>query len=551
MVRGVPIVTLSLRNAIRFFAVLLAALLLAAPAASALPVPPPPPPPPPMVSVIVQQWDGNSNAAQIALTNLGGYVTASLPVVGGFAAMLPQNAVGALSSNPAVRVVSADAVVLPQDVPPTSGAPSVYRDVIGATTANANGRAGQGVTVAVIDSGVSNVPDLAGRLVNVTDSPGHTATCVNFSSEAGCADSYGHGTFVAGLIAGNGASSGGALQGVAPAANILALKLSGADGTSNVSKVLAAIQWVLVNKDTYGIKVLNLSLRVDSSLSYRLDPVNMAVERAWSAGIVVVVSAGNMGAGPHTIAKPADDPWVISVGSVDDHGTATVADDVVSSFSSRGPTATDGITKPDVAVPGRSLVSLRSPGSAVDAAYPYFVDSNYRRGSGTSFSSGIVSGAAAVLVGADPTISNDRVKFELMSAGRPVSGAGANEVGAGVFDIEAARTAPAGLANQGQFHPMFFPGGTGTSADWQGSNWQGSNWQGYWQGSNWQGSNWQGSNWQGSNWQGSNWQGSNWQGSNWQGSNWQGSNWQGSNWQGSNWQGSNWQGSNWQSGYWS
>ncbi|MEY2461416.1 MAG: serine protease AprX [Acidimicrobiaceae bacterium] len=470
-----------------------------------------------MVSVIVQQWDGNDPTARFVLSNLGGTITANLPIIGGFAASIPQNAVGALSSSAAVRVVSADAVVLPQEVPPTTGAPSVYRDVVGATTANAKGNSGQGVTVAVIDSGVSNVPDLAGRLVSVTNpTTGQAAPCVNLSSESGCADSYGHGTFVAGLIAGNGASSNGALPGVAPAANILALKLSGADGTSNVSKVLAAIQWVLVNKDVYGIKVLNLSLRVDSSLSYRLDPVNMAVERAWSAGIVVVVSAGNMGSGPHTIAKPADDPWVISVGSVDDQGTASIADDAVSSFSSRGPTAPDGLAKPDVSVPGRSLVSLRSPGSAVDAAYPAFVGDSYRRGSGTSFSAGIVSGAAAVLLAADPTMSNDRVKFALMSSGRPVTGAGANEVGAGVFDIEAARNAPPGVANRNIFHPMFFPGGASTAADFQGSNWQGSNWQGLsWQGSNWQGSNWQGSNWQGSNWQGSNWQGSNWQSGYW------------------------------------
>jgi serine protease AprX len=261
---------------------------------------------------------------------------------------------------------------------------------------------------------------------------------------------------------------------------------------------------------------------------------------------VVVVSAGNMGAGPHTIAKPADDPWVISVGSVDDHGTASLADDNVSSFSSRGPTPTDGLTKPDLAVPGRSLVSLRAPGSSVDAAYPFFVDGNYRRGSGTSFSSGIVSGAAAVLVADNPTLTNDRVKFELMSSGRPVAGASANDVGSGVLDIGGARTAPAGMANQNQFHPMFFAGGAGSPTDWLGCSFTGSNWQSFWEGSNWQGSNWQGSNWQGSNWQGSNWQGSNWQGSNWQGSNWQGS-----NWQGSNWQGSNWQGSNWQSGYWS
>ncbi len=548
--------TLSRRNVARFAAAVFAALVVGFQATAAAILPPPPP----MVPVIVQQWNYGDPSVRTALATLGGSVTADLPVINGFAATIPQTAIGSLSGNPAVRAVTADAVVLPQDVPADGGAPSVYRDVVGASAANAAGRTGAGVTVAVIDSGVSNVPDLAGRLVSVPNGSG-TATCVNFSNESGCNDSYGHGTFVAGLIAGNGASSNGAYPGVAPSANILALKLSGRDGTSTVSKVLAAIQWVVFNRDAYGIKVLNLSLRVDSSLSYRIDPVNLAVERAWSAGLVVVVSAGNMGAGARTIAKPADDPWVISVGSVDDQGTVAVGDDVVSSFSSRGPTATDGIVKPDVVVPGRSLVSLRSPGSYVDEHYPYFVGGSYRRGSGTSFSAGIVSGAAAVLLGDNPSLSNDRVKFELTSSGRPVTGAAATDAGAGVLDVEAARVAPAGTANAGLFQPLFFPTGIPSTADalnlvidgatWTGSNWQGSNWQGSnWQGSNWQGSNWQGSNWQGSNWQGSNWQGSNWQGSNWQGSNWQGSNWQGSNWQGSNWQGSNWQGSNWQSGYW-
>src|SRR5262249_42667598 len=160
-------------------------------------------------------------------------------------------------------------------------------------------------------------------------------------------------------------------------------------------------------------------------------PVNLAVERAWSAGLVVVVSAGNMGSGAATIAKPADDPWVISVGSVDDHGTASTADDTVSSFSSRGPTPTDAIAKPDVVAPGRSLISLRSPGSYVDEHYPYFVGNDYRRGSGTSFSAPIVSAAAALLLGDNPTLSNDRIKFELMNTAQLPAGAAATDVGAG------------------------------------------------------------------------------------------------------------------------
>src|SRR5581483_5966114 len=224
--------------------------------------------------------------------------------------------------------------------PPSDGGPrSVYNQAIGAVSTQQSGNQGQGVTVAVLDTGVSSVPDLANRIVSIPlDPAGLLRTpCLNLSSESTCDDNFGHGTFIAGLIAGSGASSFGQYKGVAPQANILAVKLAGRDGISSVSQVLAGIQWVVANKDQFGIRVMNLSLRTDSNLSYRLDPMNFAVEQAWAKGIVVVVSAGNSGPGPQTIAKPADDPWVISVGSTDDHGTATLGDDAVVGFSSRGP----------------------------------------------------------------------------------------------------------------------------------------------------------------------------------------------------------------------
>ena len=545
---------------------LLAALLVltgAAPAGALLGVTPPPPPP--TVKVIVQQWHAADSTVRDHVVVLGGTVTRDLPIIGGFSATVPEAAVETLTTSLGVRAVTFDAPVEPEGLDVDGGAASVYRKVIDTPTGS-SAPTGAGVTVAVVDTGVSTVPDLADNLVTVTGPGGATSPCLNLSTEAGCQDSYGHGTFIAGLIAGDGVR-----KGIAPDAGILAVKLSGRDGSSSVSQVLAALQWLIEHKDVYDIGVINLSLRVASNLSYRVDPMNLGVQQAWANGIVVVVSAGNQGAGAETIAKPGDDPWVITVGSTDDRGTVGLGDDAVSSFSSRGPTYTDGIVKPDVVVPGRSLVSLRSPGSAADEAFPAFVDGTYRRGSGTSFSAGIVSGAAAVLRAADPTASNDRIKFALMSTARPLAGASATEQGAGVVDLTKALAAPAGEANGHLFHPIFNAAVPGVSADWlgslwnltwDGSNWQGSNWQGSnWQGSNWQGSNWQaldweGSNWQigdwqGSNWQGSNWQGSNWQGSNWQTANWQGSNWQGSNWQDSSWQGSNWQGSNWQTSYWS
>jgi serine protease AprX len=502
------------------------------------------PPPAPMVDVIVQQWNGADTGPGALVTQLGGRVTRPLPIVMGFAARVPADTIATIAANPGVRVVSPDNVVLPQlaasGTPTLTERPSVYRESVGASAAAARGYTGAGTTVAIIDTGVSNVPQLAGRLVPVTDVAGNTSPCLNLSTEAGCHDNYGHGTFVAGMV-----------NGVAPDAKILAIKLSGRDGKSNVSTVLAALGWVIENRDAYDIDVLNMSLRTDSTLSYRLDPLNLAVERAWMRGITVVISAGNQGPDARTIAKPADDPWVLSVAAVDDAGTAAVLDDAPAAFSSRGPTFADGLAKPDVAAPGKSVVSLRSPGSAADADFPYFVDDAHRRGSGTSFAAPVVAGAAAVYLQARPSATNDNVKFALMATARG-GGSAPDAVGRGVVDVNAAIDAPAGKANATLFHPLLCTCGVPSSTDVVGLVHQGVSMEGTnWQGTNWQGTNWQGTNWQGTNWQTSQWQGTNWQGTNWQGTNWQGTNWQGTNWQGTNWQGTNWQGTNWQTGYWS
>jgi serine protease AprX len=156
---------------------------------------------------------------------------------------------------------------------------------------------------------------------------------------------------MAGLVAGNGASGAGGATGTAPEARVLSVKVAGADGAADVSTVLAGLQWVVSFRERYGIDVLNLSLGTDSTQSWQDDPLNYAVERAWDAGIVVVVAAANTGPAPGTIAKPGDDPWVVTVGAVDGQGTPGVGDDRVPDFSSRGPTR-DGVAKPDVVAPG-------------------------------------------------------------------------------------------------------------------------------------------------------------------------------------------------------
>lgn len=502
------------------------------------------------VGVIVQTVRGSGAAAERAVERSGGTVTRDLPIVDGFSARVPAGALATLRHEPGVRAITFDRIVVPlEDAAPPATPNAENTATMRAPEVWSAGYTGAGVTVAVIDTGVSEVPDLAGRIVPVTDdATGVVASCVNFSGEPGCQDSYGHGTFVAGVVAGNGASSGGRWSGVAPGARIVAVKLSGRDGAADVSTLLAAIQWVVSYRDRYGIRVLNLSVGSDSPQSYRIDPLNYAVERAWRAGIVVVTSASNRGPNPATITKPADDPWVVTVGAIDDRGTAGTSDDTVPNFSGRGPTLADAVAKPDLVAPGAHIVGLRAPGSALDEAFPRFVGDWYRKGSGTSFAAPAVAGTVALMLERDPSLLPDRVKHALVASARATASADPYTVGAGLLDAAAGVLAtPEGTANQG----LAFSDGSGsldasrgtlrvetidvlggtvtisgeltqqlalfdrvgyTTLEWTGASWQGASWQGAsWQGASWQGASWQGASWQGASWQGASWQGASWQ----------------------------------------
>jgi len=492
--------------------------------------------------VIVQKRAGAGSAPEEAVRRLGGQVTRFLPIVGGFAATVPATVAGELARLPGVRAVTPDGRLRVQGTADTSSTiRSVYPKVVRADAAWQQGVTGRGVTVAVLDTGVASVPDLSGRLVQVRDDlTGKVAPCKNLSGELDCNDRYGHGTFIAGLVAGSGASSGGKWKGVAPEASILSVKAAGADGSADVSNILAAIQWVVSFKDRYNIRVLNLSLGTDSKQDWKVDPLNYAVERAWAAGMTVVVSASNEGPAAGTITKPADDPWVITVGATDDRGTAGVSDDQLPDFSGRGPTA-HGLAKPDVAAPGAHVISLRAPGSAIDNKYPYYVDGSYRRGSGTSMATGVVSGVAALMLQANPGLTPDRVKYALTATARDAASSDPMAVGSGLVDASAAAfSAPAGVANldlalsngQGSLALsrgsvqvqtdsllgtvlgpvlgatltaqllLWNPGGY-SGAQWVPSDWYVSTWEVYrWYRVNWYGNDWPGFKWRGSTWYG-------------------------------------------------
>ena len=500
-------------------------------------------PPSDDVVVLVTARDGRVGEAVQVVEGLGGTVAMSLPVVGGFAAEVPVAALSQLEVSPAVAALRQDQHVQVQasGADPGGGPSSAYRDVIGATTLSAAGRSGAGVTVALVDTGVAPVDDLRGRIVPVTDDvTGTVSDCVDFSGEGHCGDSYGHGTFMAGIIAGNGAASGGTHVGVAPGARILSLKVAGADGSSDVSKVVAAIQWVVSYRERYGIEVLNLSLGTDSVQSWEVDPFNYAVERAWEAGITVVVSASNRGPSARTVSKPGDDPYVITVGAIDDRGTRPAGDDRLPDFSSRGPTAA-GVAKPDVVAPGVRLVSLRAPDSTIDRNFAESVDGAYHRGSGTSMSTAAVTGGVALLIEQHQDWTPGQVKQALRSTAVRTASTDPSAVGSGLVDLVAAsRTAPASFptpwrhssglgsldASRGNVRVegatvqeagsttllsagilLWDPVGLLTG-EWSARTWPVSPWAGHqWHTTTWAGDNWHGDNWHGDNWHGD-WTGS-------------------------------------------
>jgi serine protease AprX len=244
-------------------------------------------------------------------------------------------------------------------------------------------------------------------------------------------DSYGHGTHVAGIIAGNSTnrpssdSLRGRYAGVAPEANLISIKASDEKGDATILDVIYGLQFAVDFRSNYNIRVVNLSLESTQAESYRTDPLDAAVESAWFKGLVVVAAAGNRGTADDAVSyAPGNDPYVISVGGVDDLGTKPAIDDKLASWSSRG-TTQDGFAKPEVVAPGARIVSNLAPGSAFTTmCSTCIVDRQYIRAGGTSMSAPMVAGAVALLLERRPSLTPDQVKGALVANTRKVMDGG-------------------------------------------------------------------------------------------------------------------------------
>jgi serine protease AprX len=376
-----------------------------------------------------------------------GRVTASMSLIHGFAVQLPAKQAKTLGRDRHVVALTLNTRVHSQGV--SSGALyTKFPKTIRADKLWKRGITGRGVGVAVIDTGIAgNAADFRGAdggsrvVANVVTAPGaKTAT-----------DGFGHGTHVAGIIAGNSFNRAqgdplyGRYVGVAPDANLIAVKASDEAGNSTVLDVIRGIQFVVDHKDDLNIRILNLSLSSDTPTSYKWDPLDAAVEYAWQHGIVVVAAAGNRGNVYDAVQySPANDPFVISVGGADEDGDYGKGEKA--SWSSAG-TTQDGFSKPDVMAPGAHIVSVLAPGSAFAALCPScIIAGSYFKAGGTSMAAPVVSGAAALLLQARPNLTPDQVKTLLMSTDKPIKGSNAGEI-----DVERAAFTPVpySLANAG------------------------------------------------------------------------------------------------------
>ena len=394
---------------------------------------------------------------------------------------------------------------------------------------------GAGVTVAVIDTGISPVAglDAPGKVINGLD-----LSSENSASSTRFLDAVGHGTHIAGIIAGRdgrgtstkGSDDASKFTGIAPDARLLNVKVGGADGDSegavNTAQVVTAIDWVVAHRNDNGmnVRVLNMSSGAAAGQSFGADPLARAVENAWRAGIVVVAAAGNEG-GTSKLVMPAADPYVIAVGSSDNEGTPEVADDTLSTFTNPGTSDRHA----DLLAPGKSVVSLLVPGSIVDREHPeghVAGDSSGRflRGTGTSQATAVVSGAAAVLLQDRPNLTPDQVKYLLTSSATAMPAEPSAARGAGQVNIQAALAlaTPAAAVAAQEFGTSSGPGmSSAASAYWASAYWASAYWaSAYWASAYWASAYWASAYWASAYWASAYWASAYWASAYWASAYW-------------------------------
>jgi serine protease AprX len=357
------------------------------------------------------------------LFKAGGRKGLRLGVISGQVIELPNGQIKKLANNACVSSIHWDRKI--------GGEMNRAAVTLGARAVQHNfGFNGAGVGVAVIDSGITPWHDDlnytgSNPLVRVVGSQRVTKFVDFVNGLTAKYDDNGHGTHVAGIIAGNGWDTFGTRAGIAPAAHLVSLKVLDAQGGGYISNVIAALDWVAANHAQYNIRVVNLSVGARVTESYLTDPLTIAAKHVVDEGVVVVTAAGNFGKNRTTgqflyggITAPGNAPWVLTVGADSHMGTVMRTDDMMADYSSHGPTARDFHAKPDVVAPGTGIVSLSVPGSRLYTLHPAYLlggslfggTKPYLSLTGTSMASPMVAGTVALMMQANPNLTPNLAK---------------------------------------------------------------------------------------------------------------------------------------------
>jgi subtilisin family serine protease len=459
---------------------------------------------------LVHTTAGRAGALSLLLKGLGSVDVHAADAVDLVVARLSPAALAAIKTDPNVMLATSDTTVVMSgdgDLD-TVGNPSPA-DSAGLLAINGprawRDSTGKGVTVALMDSGVANHPDLNGKVKARVDFVKDGSTLL---------DPAGHGTHIAGLIAADGE-----MKGVAPDAELISLRVLDANGDGKLSNIVKAFDWLLRHRRSYNVEVLNVSWGAPQATSYHKDLLSVLVESAWFAGITVVVAAGNDGPGG-PVTSPASDPFVVTAGSFDDQGTVDPSDDVESAFSSRGNTL-DGFAKPDVLAPGRHVVSLRASGAQNELSKPQNLRKSrrspsgaaeYIRMSGTSASAGFVSGVAALVISDHRHHTPTDVKGALIAGARAMSGTSAPAVDA-ASAIDARGTANVGLRPSKLLIDVLRSSGVRfRGVTWEGITWEGITWESVtWEYIRWESVSWETVSWETVSWETVTWEGVVWE----------------------------------------
>lgn len=442
-----------------------------------------------MMRVIVQKM-GRDQQLEQQVNELGGNVLTDLSIINAFAAELSADAAFQLANNPSVRWISVDAPVqsslLGLGGETTSNAFNTYLDTLGIPQLSQAGLDGRGIGVAVIDSGIAADRDFS----NLAVSKGFNLNSLTPF------DLYGHGTHIAGIVAGNGLDSYGKFKGIAPGVRLIGLKISNDLGLAFESDAVKAMQWTYENKTKYNIRVINLSINSGVDSSYHNSALNAAAEILWFSGVVVVVSAGNSGGQSYNTvnAPPANDPFFITVGASDEKKTSAIGDDYIAPYSAYGKTQ-DGFLKPEIVAPGTGIYSVRAALSPWAILYSERLAYNgqYFRLSGTSMAAPMVVGVVALMLQDEPDLTPDQVKYRLLHSTQrtlsaPLDG---QPVAFPYLDGYAAvKSTSTESANTGLVPSQLLWTGS-APINWTSVNWNSVNWNSV----NWNSVNWNSVNW--------------------------------------------------------